>query len=700
MKMLKKAISYLNEQLNENSFQVWIGHQNNQKHVYSNGQNVYSSPPIFSLIKPLNTYRLNNDRETYIYFCYPEEFYVCLCTDVKSPLSNEDINQLYYYFYPLYSWEIIQKRDDEWKTVMETTRSINSSIDTDQILINIVQNAIKVIPAADKGYLQLFDEEKERLVLKASVGFNENINKFQTRTGESITGMTFLDGRPRIYHSGEEILEAMFRLNVTKENYHYMDNAFGIRSLGGCICVAISIGEKRIGNMMVQQFTSQGTLSERDITLLEGFAAQAAIAIQNASLVSKIKNNVAELTELSDQLMEKNSVLQYRNQVHETMTEISLKNKGFETIISELSRMTDAPIALFDNVEDDFVCSLKSQNHIFEFEEIRKNIHEIREPHYLEAEGECNIIYYLYPIKNGTAFLGYVIVATEHPLSDMNIVTIEQGAAILSLELVKKNTLTDIYYKKTHESFTDFINNNHIDSLHGQAKELGLDPSHYFCVSVFRIKAGQDLQALELNIHRLVSFIKKSFPNLNLLVYGFHNKVNLLISTPHLSDQERMSEKLDDLMMKWQQNGGTTFAAGIGSTYRGIGNIATSYDEAQKALEYLINRNDSAIIHYEKIGINRLFVHQQPQEIEFFLEETLTPLSSEKDNKELEETLVSYIQLNKSAVATAKKLHIHINTLYNRLKKIEELLDISFQNPEDNLKIQLACHLRGSYKMR
>ncbi|SDK96416.1 PucR family transcriptional regulator [Lacicoccus qingdaonensis] len=276
--------------------------------------------------------------------------------------------------------------------------------------------------------------------------------------------------------------------------------------------------------------------------------------------------------------------------------------------------------------------------------------------------------------------------------------TIEQGGTVLSLELVKKNTLTDIYYKKTHESFTDFINNNHIDSLHGQAKELGLDPSHYFSVSVFKIKAGQDLQALELNIHRLVSFIKKSFPNLSLLVYGFHNKVNLLISTPHLSDQERMSEKLDDLMKKWQQNNGETFAAGVGSTYRGIGNIANSYDEAQKALEYLINRNDSAIIHYEEIGVNRLFVHQQPQEIEFFLEETLAPLKSDKDNNDLEETLVSYIQLNKSAVDTAKKLHIHINTLYNRLRKIEELLEVSFQDPEDNLKIQLACHLRSSYK--
>src|SRR5690625_4263722 len=101
---------------------------------------------------------------------------------------------------------------------MKTTRSINSSIDTNQILMNIVQNAIKVIPAADKGYLQLFDDEKERLMLKASVGYGSDINYFEPKAGESITGMTFLDGKSRIYHSGKEVLDDMYLKKVTIEN--------------------------------------------------------------------------------------------------------------------------------------------------------------------------------------------------------------------------------------------------------------------------------------------------------------------------------------------------------------------------------------------------------------------------------------------------------------------------------------------------
>jgi len=53
--------------------------------------------------------------------------------------------------------------------------------------------------------------------------------------------------------------------------------------------------------------------------------------------------------------------------------------------------------------------------------------------------------------------------------------------------------------------------------------------------------------------------------------------------------------------------------------------------------------------------------------------------------------------LNQSAVETARKLHIHVNSFYQRMKRIEELLDLSLDDPEDMLKIQLACHLKNTF---
>ncbi|PJN90457.1 PucR family transcriptional regulator [Bacillus sp. mrc49] len=60
----------------------------------------------------------------------------------------------------------------------------------------------------------------------------------------------------------------------------------------------------------------------------------------------------------------------------------------------------------------------------------------------------------------------------------------------------------------------------------------------------------------------------------------------------------------------------------------------------------------------------------------------------------LEETLLAYIHNDRSASITAKQLHIHVNTLYQRIKKIEEKLNVSLSTPDDLLKIQLACFLK------
>lgn len=68
-----------------------------------------------------------------------------------------------------------------------------------------------------------------------------------------------------------------------------------------------------------------------------------------------------------------------------------------------------------------------------------------------------------------------------------------------------------------------------------------------------------------------------------------------------------------------------------------------------------------------------------------------------KRGGDLERTLLAYIASDRSASKAADKLHIHINTLYQRVKKIEDILGLSFGNQEHMLRMQLACYLRESY---
>jgi len=136
----------------------------------------------------------------------------------------------------------------------------------------------------------------------------------------------------------------------------------------------------------------------------------------------------------------------------------------------------------------------------------------------------------------------------------------------------------------------------------------------------------------------------------------------------------------------------------MGRLYTGLDYVVKSAEEANKSLSYLSNRGISGVLQYEKIGINRLFLNQDPKDIEQFIEEVLSPLKSSKAKAgDLELTLKTYIDFNRSISMTAERLHIHPNTLYHRLRKIGDALQVDLDDPEDWLTVLLACHLSETY---
>ena len=67
-----------------------------------------------------------------------------------------------------------------------------------------------------------------------------------------------------------------------------------------------------------------------------------------------------------------------------------------------------------------------------------------------------------------------------------------------------------------------------------------------------------------------------------------------------------------------------------GVFYQGLEYVARSFEEANKSLTYISNRGTPGIISYESIGINRLFINQQAEDIKQFIQEVFAPLQSPK----------------------------------------------------------------------
>jgi carbohydrate diacid regulator len=130
------------------------------------------------------------------------------------------------------------------------------------------------------------------------------------------------------------------------------------------------------------------------------------------------------------------------------------------------------------------------------------------------------------------------------------------------------------------------------------------------------------------------------------------------------------------------------------SAYAGVGQCAApsslhhSYAQAERALK-LASRNRGIIFDEELIL--EMITGELTSEIKAeYIQRTIAPLLREKD---LLETLVELFKQNHSLKNTAQVLHIHINTLHYRLKKMEELTHLNPNNIQDLFSLYLAVLL-------
>lgn len=620
----------------------------------------------------------------YISFSYVNEYLVLLRSNSEScPFDERDLDYLYVCFELIDAKSQIQAKGAELEMLIEGIRSVSSSLVLDDLLEKITKNALSVIPVANAGYLQLYDYDQEKIITKTSVGFEPIIGKLKMKVGESITGMVFKEGKPLIYHSKEQIYKVMSENSISESNLQIIKSSYKGKEIQAIVSVPISIGDRRIGVMTIHQFNKEGKFTDDDVRLLQGFASQAAIAIQNARLYTEVKQQLNELAK--------------RNEVHDRLIKISIQNKGLKSIIREIGKMINGPVSFYDYLENEWYHNQGNEMNYFSVDEITTIFKHRRNAVFVEMHKPVEGKFYLYPILNGSIFLGCFIYPYSNTLSIIDRIIIEQGGSLLALELVKKHTLKEIYFKKTHEFFNKLIQSKDPEVLLEKRKEFNLDPAHTFYVVVIELVNYKDLYKLGADIHSMISLIKKSIQQVQ-LIYGFHNKIIILVSNALNSLLEDSIKGLKTIITDWSTTNDSLVCVGVGSKKQGVYHIGKSYEEAKKSVAYLVNKKETGIITYESIGVNRLFINQDTNELQDFINSFFQPLNTAKSKKnDLERTLLTFVKLNKSMNETAKTLHVHINTLYQRLKKIEDILHLRFNDPKDFLEIQLACHLKETF---
>jgi sugar diacid utilization regulator len=134
-------------------------------------------------------------------------------------------------------------------------------------------------------------------------------------------------------------------------------------------------------------------------------------------------------------------------------------------------------------------------------------------------------------------------------------------------------------------------------------------------------------------------------------------------------------------------------AIGIGRGYLDAGGLTRSLAEAWDAARLARGRPQTGrLVHIDRLGLAQLLVAWASTET-FAPTATrlLRPLESQPG--ELVATLSAYLDAGGSSADTAAILGVHRNTVAARLHRIEELLTIDLNNPDDRLALHLACRV-------
>lgn len=178
--------------------------------------------------------------------------------------------------------EEIQQRLRERELLLQTVQEIASYPDLDTLLPRIISAAMQAIPSAEKGSIHLYDRTRDELVVRASVGFGEELwDALTFKPGEGCSGWVYLHQQP-----------VLFADMLNDERY----KRIGISEKGARsgICAPLVTQGKVIGTLFLDNFSRREAFDEDDLRLLTAFASSAAVAIERTNALEDAHRLAAE----------------------------------------------------------------------------------------------------------------------------------------------------------------------------------------------------------------------------------------------------------------------------------------------------------------------------------------------------------------------------------------------------------------------
>ncbi|WP_435281453.1 helix-turn-helix domain-containing protein [Streptomyces koelreuteriae] len=562
-----------------------------------------------------------------------------------------------------------RRREAELSALFETAHDLAGLRDLDAVLQAIVQRARSLL-GTDVAYLSLNDPARGDTHMRVTEGsVAARFQQLRLGMGEGLGGLVAQTARP--YVTDDYFKDDRFQHTRT------IDAGVRDEGLVAILGVPLMLGHHVIGVLFAADRRAR-VFEREQIALLGSFAALAAAAIDTANLLAETRSALADLELANEIIRDRSGVIERASDVHDRLAELVLRGGGVHDVAAAVSEVLDGTVVFAEAAAApaEALESSRADGHAVRFEDD-----------------------WIAAVAAGGELLGALVLRGHPGLDPVDQRTLERAAMVTSLLLLARRSAAEAEQRVRGELLDDLLDARDRDPrlLRERAARLHADLDAVHVVLAARLEGGAADADQEADSRRRLAAAASHLAATRhgLAAARDGGTVLLLPLGPGDSATDlarRAARHLGTAVHTPVTVGASAPAEDLATRTDGV---ATAYAEARRcldALRLLGRSGDGAAA--EDFGFLGLLLAGD-RDIPGFVDRTIGQVVTydRRRGTELLRTLDAYFACGMSPARTKDELHVHVNTVAQRLERVGRLLGDGWQTPARALEIQLALRL-------
>ncbi|MFD0144943.1 MULTISPECIES: helix-turn-helix domain-containing protein [unclassified Streptomyces] len=565
-----------------------------------------------------------------------------------------------------------RRREAELSALFETAHDLAGLRDLDAVLRAIVQRARSLL-GTEVAYLSLNDPSAGDTYMRVTEGsVSARFQQVRLGMGEGLGGLVAQTARP--YVTENYFDDPRFQHTAT------IDSAVRDEGLVAILGVPLSLGSQVIGVLFAADRRAR-VFEREQVALLASLAAHAAVAIDTANLLAETRSALAELERANDIIREHSGVIERASGVHDRLTELVLHGGGVHDVAEAVSEVLGGRV---------------------EFTDTGLDPGRFADGHALR-EGDRWVV----AVSAGGESFGALVLHGQPDLDPVDQRTLERAALVTSLLLLARRSAGEAEQRVRGELLDDLLDAPDRDRglLRERAARLRTDVDAPHVVLAARMDrggtggetdhAGVRESADRQRLWSAASHLAATRQGLASARDG--GTVLLLPLGPGEDAAELARQTAKHLGGALREPVTVGASAPVASPLAQPGQVATAYQEARRCLDALrlLHRSGEGAAA-DDLGFLGLLL-ADTRDIEGFVDRTIGQVVAYDGRRgtDLVRTMDAYFASGMSPARTKDDLHVHVNTVAQRIERIGRLLGPDWQSPARALEIQLALRLHA-----